>query len=191
MKTNCSPIQASVRWCQGKPNYSGMRGEVLYLAASDIVSWPKRKKIEGTEIELAEYVDGGTDSSSFILAADKKWRLIDILPAKSKASSDPNGENPSSSQLNKLELVHPGTGAEASNLAAYINNVPCVFLYKDMAGYWRVVGCERWANEIKNTVAHDGGQGAAGTAQTTISVESPDTTNAPVYHGSVNIAEDD
>lgn len=178
----CNIVQESLRWCEGAPNFAGMQGTILYTAVSNIISWPERKKtLNGAE--LAEY----KENSSFVLKADKKFLKIDILPSKSTSKSDPQGELPSSSQLNKISAVHPGTGVDASNAAAYINNVPCVFLVKDMDGNWRVCGCERWCHEIKATVASDWGQGSAGSAQTTIEIEAPDTTPFPVYHGELEI----
>lgn len=177
----CSPVQKSVEWCEGASNYAGIRRRALYTAASNITKWPTRKTL-ANGAELAEYVD----KENFTLKADKKWYAVDMLPAKSKYTSDPNGELPSASQLNKLELVIPHAGQEASNMAAYINNIPCVWLVEDMDGNWRVIGCERWAGEIKNTIALDLGQGAAGTAQSTITVEAPDTTPAPLYAGEID-----
>lgn len=181
----CDLVQESLEWCEGAPNFAGMQGEVLYTAVKNIAKWPEREKTAyGTD--LAAY----KENSSFVLKADKKFHRIDILPAKSTSKSDPQGEMPSASQLNKLSLVHPGTGEQASNAAAYINNIPCVFLVKDMDGAWRVCGCSRWANEIKATVTSDWGQGSAGSAQTTIDVEAPDTTPFPLYKGEVETDDD-
>ncbi len=177
----CDIVQESLEWCEGQSSFAGMQRRVRYTAASNILVWPEREKTaSGTE--LAAY----KENSSFLLKADKKWNFIDILPTKSTSTSEPQGELPSGSQLNKLTLIHPGTGEKASNAAAYINNVPCVFLVEDMDGNLRVCGCRRWAGEIKNTVASDWGQGSAGTAQTTISVEAPDTTPFPVYKGDLD-----
>lgn len=176
----CDIVQDSINWCEGTPEFAGIQMKVLYTAASNILKWPERETT-ATGRELAAY----KDKSSFELKADKKWYSIDILAAKSKASSDPQGEFPSGSQLNKLELIHPGTGEKACNAAAYINNVPCVFLVQDMSGNWRVVGCKRWQSEIKNTLAVDLGQGSAGTAQSTLTIEAPDTTPLPIYKGDI------
>lgn len=181
----CNLVQESLEWCEGTPNFAGMQGEVLYTAAKNIASWPKRQTTS-SGAEMAAY----EKDSSFVMKADKKFKRIDILPAKSTSKSDPQGETSSVSQVNKLSLIHPGTGEKASNAATYINNIPCVFLVKDMDGNWRVCGCKRWASEIKATVTQDWGQGSAGTAQTTIDVEAPDTTPFPVYYGEV-VTDDD
>ena len=181
----CDIVQESLEWCEGAPNFAGMQRRVAYTAVSNILTWPERETT-ASGAELAAY----KDKSSFVLKADKKFHVIDVLPAKSTSTSEPQGELPSASQLNKLSLVHPGTGEKASNAAAYINNVPCVFLVQDMDGNWRVCGCKRWAAEIKATVNSDWGQGSAGTAQTTIAVEAPDTTPFPVYKGELETDAD-
>lgn len=187
---NCNVVQQSLRWCQGQANYSGIRGQLLYTAVSNIVSWPKRKT-SASGAELAEYNEAGGDSSSFVFRADTKFNVIDILSAKSKVTSDPNGEFPSGSQLNKIEAVIPTSGVDAANLAASINNIPCIWIYRDMEGKYRVVGCQRWASEIKNTIATDSGTGAAGSAQSTLTIEAPDTTPPPAYFGSVDVVDED
>ena len=182
----CDIVQGSLEWCEGAPAFAGMQGQVLYTAVSNILTWPEREKAANGQ-ELASY----KDKSSFVLKADKKWHKIDILPAKSTSTSDPQGELPSASQLNKLSLLYPGTGEKASNASAYLNNVPSVFLVRDMDGNWRVCGCQRWGKEIKTTVTQDWGQGSAGSAATTIAVAAPDTTAFPVYKGDVEIEGED
>ena len=84
---------------------------------------------------------------SFTLAADAKWRYIDILPDKSQLTSEAQGELPSQTQLNKLVAVHPGVGADASAAAAYINNTDNVFVIEDMKGNFRVLGNDKWSTK--------------------------------------------
>lgn len=184
MATNaniCDVVQDALDWCEGAPQYAGFQRRGYYIAASAILQWPERETTE-TGQELASY----KDKSSFVLKADHKWLPFDTLPAKSTATSEAQGEMPSASQLNKLSAVLPGTDEKTSNAAAYVNNVPCVWLIKDMNDCWRVFGCRRWAGEIKNTVASDMGQGSAGTASTTLAVEAPDTTPPPFYKGDID-----
>lgn len=158
---NCLNIQKSLSWCEGTPELPGIMRRIYYIAKSAIVKWPKLKR-DANGVRCIEAAFDG----SFELAADEKWRYIDILPDKSQLTSDPQGELPSQTQLNKLTAVHPSVGKEASAAAAYINNSDNVFLVQDMKGYWRVVGSERWTT--KSTVAQDNGQGATGSTATTI-----------------------
>ena len=171
----CLNIQQSLGWCQGTPELPGVKRRVYYLAKSEIVEWPALSRDANGRITSAQY------SGSFTLKADSKWKYIDILPDKSQLTSEPQGELPSQTQLNKLVAVHPGVGLRASAAAAYINNYDNVFLVEDMKGFFRVVGCDKW--QTKSTVNQDLGQGPTGSTSTTINVEATDECPAPFYEG--------
>ena len=173
----CNNIQQSLAWCQGTPELPGIRRRAYYTSKGNIVKWPKLKHY--TNGRLVSAILNG----SFELLAEQKWKYIDILPDKSQLTSDPQGEVPSQTQLNKLTLVHPAVGEEASAAAAYINNNDIVFVVQDMKGNWRVVGSEKWPT--KATVAQDLGQGATGTTSTTITAEATDECPAPFYKGTL------
>ena len=178
---NCNNIQESLDWCMGTPELPGIMRRIYYIAKSNIVRWPQMPRTEkGQVIEPVVYED-------FIPAADAYWHYIDILEDKSQLTSEAQGENYAQTQLNKLTAFHPGTGAEATAAAAYINNTDNVFIVQDKAGRYRIVGSENWTT--KNTVTMDLGQGPTGTPGTTISVEAPDEVPAPFYHG-VIVTED-
>ncbi len=176
---NCSILQESLAWCQGTPVLPGVRRRLWYTSKANITQWPAYQKNAGTgQPQNAEY-----NTTNFALKADTYWHFIDILPEKSQLTSDPQGEIPSQTQLNKLTAVHPGTGKEASAVAAYLNNSDNVFIVQDMAGNWRVVGSRFY--ETKTTVTQDNGQGATGTASTTINVEATDLVPSPFYSGTI------
>ncbi len=177
MATKCTSIQKSLGWCQGTPELPGVKRRIYYLAKSLIVAFPQLSRDELGRPTSA-ILDG-----SFTLAADSKWRYIDILPDKSQLTSEAQGELPSQTQLNKLVAVHPGVGAEASAAAAYINNTDNVFVVEDMKGNYRVLGNDKWST--KATVAQDLGQGATGTTSTTINVEATNEVPAPFYVGTL------
>ena len=178
---DCSSIQKSLAWCQGRPQYAGIRRRLYYAAKANIVGWPKLPH------DANGRPTGATYEGIFILATDKEWQYIDILPEKSQLTSEPQGEYPMQSQLNKLVAVHPGVDADASAAAAYLNNNDNVYLVEDMRGKYRVVGSEKW--QTKTTVTQDLGQGATGTASTTINVEATDECPAPFYTGQI-VTED-
>ena len=179
----CTSIQKSLGWCQGTPELPGVKRRIYYLAKSLIVGFPQLPRDElgrPTSAILA---------GSFTLAADAKWRYIDILPDKSQLTSEAQGELPSQTQLNKLVAVHPGVGTDASAAAAYINNTDNVFVVEDMKGNFRVLGNDKWST--KATVAQDLGQGATGTTSTTINVEATDEVPAPFYIGTLETEDGD
>lgn len=181
MAKDCTNIQESLAWCQGTPELPGIKRRIYYISKGHIVKWPQLQHHDSGRL-MSAVLEG-----SFELTAEQKWKYIDVLPDKSQLTSDPQGEVPSQTQLNKLTLVHPAVGEQASAAAAYINNNDIVFLVEDMKGKWRVVGSEKW--QTKASVAQDLGQGATGTTSTTITAEATDECPAPFYKGSIE-AED-
>ena len=163
------------------PVLPGIRRRLYYTSKQNIVQWPNYSTDNGGRYSFA------TVTGNFALKADTYWYYIDILAEKSTLTSDPQGEAPSQTQLNKLTAVHPGVGPEASAVACYLNNSDNVFLVQDMSGYWRIVGSRFY--ETKTTVTQDNGQGATGTASTTINVEATDECPAPFYTGTI-VTED-
>lgn len=176
--SKCTSIQKSLGWCQGTPELPGVRRRIYYIAKSEIVKYPDLPRDELGRAQSAIL------AGSYELAADAKWKYIDILPDKSQLTSEAQGELPSQTQLNKLTAVHPGVGAEASAAAAYINNTDNIFIVEDMKGNYRVLGNDKWTT--KATVAQDLGQGATGTTSTTINVEVTDEVPAPFYVGTLD-----
>ncbi|MBR0262785.1 MAG: hypothetical protein IJQ60_02760 [Prevotella sp.] len=176
-----TPLQRSLAWCQGQPVMPGIRRRLYYTSKQNVVQWPAYSADSGGRYAFA------TTTGNFTLKADTYWHFIDILAEKSTLTSDAQGEAPSQTQLNKLTAVHPGVGQEASAVACYLNNSDNVFLVQDMSGLWRIVGSRFY--ETKTTVAQDNGQGATGTASTTINVEATDICPSPFYQGTI-VTED-
>lgn len=183
MPSNCSALQRSLGWCQGTPELPGVKRRIYYLSKSEILVFPQLPRDDRGRATSAVL------SGSFTLAADAKWKYIDILPDKSQLTSEAQGEIPSQTQLNKLVAVHPGVGADASAAAAYINNTDSVFVVEDMKRNFRVLGNDKWTT--KATVAQDLGQGATGTTSTTINVEATDEVPAPFYVGTLETDDGD
>ena len=174
-----TPLQKSLGWCQGQPVLPGIRRRLYYTSKQNIVQWPAYTS--GSSLSFAN------TSGNFTLKADTYWHYIEILSEKSTLTSDPQGETPSQTQLNKLTAVHPGVGQDASAVACYLNNSDNVFIVQDMSGKWRIVGSRFY--ETKTTVTQDNGQGATGTASTTINVEATDIAPSPFYAGKI-VTED-
>lgn len=181
MAKKCKSVMQSVDWCMGKPELPGIRKRVYAIAKSEILKWPKLPRDENGRATSAVY-DG-----SFVLEADAKFIFVDIIPNRSQHTSDPQGDAPSQTQLNKLNLVHPAVGEEASALSAYLNNNDILWVFQDANGKWRCVGHPTW--DTKTTVAQDNGQGATGQTGTTIAVEASDEVVSPFYVGTL-VTED-
>ena len=181
---NCSPLQKSLAWCMGKPELPGIRKRIYYISKDQIAEWPTYiRDYYNRRAKKAAY------RGDFVLVADAKWKYIDIIPEKSQLTSEPQGELPSQTQLNKLVAVFPGVSPEASAAACYLNNSDNVFLVEDMKGFFRVVGCRKWFT--KTTVSQDNGQGPTGNTSTTINVEAPDEVPSPFYMGIIETEDGD
>ena len=177
----CNPIQRSLSWCEGTPEYPGIKRRIYYIAKSLIAEWPSFLMDTNGRPQNAFY------RGNFTLKADQYWHFIDVLPDKCQVTSEAQGELPSQTQLNKLTAVHPGVGVVASSAASYLNNTDNVFLVEDMNGMFRVIGSERWMT--KTTVTQDLGQGPTGTASTTINAEATDLVPAPFYIGTIELED--
>ncbi len=178
---NCSSILQSLEWCQGKPELPGIKRRLYYISKNDIVAWPQLP-VDNNGRPTSAVLQG-----NFTLASDTTWKHIDVLPDKSGVTSEPQGEVPSQTQLNKLTAVHPSTDEEATAATAFINNSDCVFIFEQMNGKYRVIGNEMW-NTV-STVNQDLGQGATGTKSTTIEASVSDIIAAPFYEGEI-VTED-
>lgn len=169
---NCPNLQKSLDWCEGTPQYPGIRRRLYYINKNLIELWPTLERDDFGRVIDAHYL------GAFTIAADAAWQYIDINIDKSTVTSEPQGEVPSQTQLNKATFVHNGIDAEATAAAGYLNNADCVFVYEDMIGHFRVLGNNKWRTKI--TVNQDQGQGT-NPASTTISVEVTDMIAPPFY----------
>ena len=175
---SCSPLEASVAWCEGKTVIPGIRRRMWYTHKSNITKWPTLPGAADGRPTSAKYV------GSFELADGKHFHHVDLLVDKSGITSEPQGEAPSQTQLNKFVGVHPGTKEEATMLAAYFNNGDIVAITQDADGKYRVTGSE--ISQTKATVNQDGGQGLTGTAATTVNREAADLIPQPFYEGEID-----
>lgn len=169
---NCPNLQKSLDWCEGTPQYPGIRRRLYYINKNLIELWPTLERDEFGRVIDAHYL------GAFTIAADAAWQYIDINIDKSTVTSEPQGEVPSQTQLNKATFVHNGIDAEATAAAGYLNNADCVFVYEDMIGHFRVLGNNIWRTKI--TVNQDQGQGT-NPASTTINIEVTDMIAPPFY----------
>lgn len=181
MSATCTNLQQSLGWCEGTPELPGIKRRAYYTNKQNIAAYPTLPHDANGRVTSAAY------TGSFTLIEDATWKYIDFIPSKSTLTSEAQGEYPSQTQLNKLVMVHPGVGEEASAAAAYLNNSDNIFIVETMKGKYRVVGSDKW--ETKTTVAQDQGQGPTGAASTTISVEATDECPAPFYTGEI-VTED-
>lgn len=176
-----SALQKSLEWCDGMPQYPGIRRRAYFCNKNLIATYPTLPR------DAMGRPTAGVYSGNFELVSGAYWQHIDINPDKSQLTSEPQGEAPSQTQLNKLVLMHNGVDEEATAAAGFLNNSDTIFVVEDMAGNFRVVGNDKWPT--KTTVNQDNGQGTT-PAGTTINVEVTDELAAPFYEGSLEVGED-
>jgi len=122
----------------------------------------------------------------FELVDGAYFQYIDINIDKSTVTSDPQGEAPSQTQLNKATLFHNGTDEDSTGAPGWLNNSDNVYLVEDMLGRFRILGNNKW--RTKTTVKQDLGQGT-NAAGTTIEVEVTDEVAPPFYNGAIETEE--
>lgn len=90
-KCSNNTLYNSLGWCNGKTTLPGIRRRVYFIPKDEILAWPSLPEVSDASdmSDLAKY------SGNFTLAADKKWRSLDVLDAKSNTSSEPTGDKPS------------------------------------------------------------------------------------------------
>ena len=172
----CPILQKSLDWCEGMPQLPGVRRRIYFINKNLIVDWPELTRDEFGRAADAKYI------GNFTLAEDATWQYIDINIDKSTVTSEPQGEVPSQTQLNKATFVHNGIDAAATAAAGFLNNADCVFIYEDMKGNFRVLGNNKY--RTKTSVSQDQGQGT-NPASTTITVEVTDLLAPPFFLGAI------
>lgn len=179
--SKCTSVLKGMAWPCGKPVYAGIRRRAYVVAADDVVSWPDFTR-DSVGRPTTAVLKG-----NFGLAEGVKFLPIDHLPEKAEPKADPQGEFPSQTFNNQLTLVHPEVGPEAMAAITPFLNTEVVVLVEDMSGRFRVFGSKNWAAKIAPSVAL--GQGATGTAATTLAVTATDEVAMPFYEGEIPTAD--
>lgn len=174
----CFAALQSLRYCQGTPVSPGIRRRAYYVSIGSIVKWPTIPEDEYGRPTSSVY-DG-----AFTLAEGAKWLPLDHLPGKAEFKSESQGEEPSRTFKITGNFIHPLIDENAATAATSLINTRVVVLVEDMRGKWRVIGCEKYDGAVVSP-ARDNGQGATGTAGTTVAVEASDPVETPFYAGPI------
>ena len=184
MATECTnaALYSSLGFCKGKPILPGIRTRVYYIAKSDIVKFPTLPETATENMaELATY------EGSFELAAEKKWKYIDLVDNKGKIESESQGDYPARTFVNKISIVHPETDEEATGFARQANADDFVYLVQVRNGKFRVLGNESFRTDTKPK--QDSGEGVSGDFGTTLEIEVTDVCPSPYYEGEIQTDE--
>lgn len=175
---NCDPLQQSLDWCEGTPNFAGIRRRLFYCCTMFCLTMPK------IQLDAAGRPMSGVVTGEFTMKEGATFKHIDIVPEKSQANSTSQGEYPNQTSLDKLVAVHQGRNSEASGAVAGLHNSRNVYIVEDINGRAYIIGFED-AWPAKTTVETDFGQGPTGTPGTTITVEATNRVPWPEFRGKI------
>lgn len=168
-----------IEFCRGDKSLPGTRNHAYYIPRRDIVTFP-RPAASPASMDAVAVIPS---ASSFVLAADKKWFRIDLVPSESEPSCEGQGSYGSKTFLNKITLVLPGTGKKATGLISQLNNDDVVFLVPMADGKCRLFGSPSYQAEVALSQAY--GKTATDANTTTIEVSATDEFAAPFYEGNI------
>ncbi len=173
-------LYESLVHCKGATVLPGLRPHIFYIPKSDIVTFPTPPNTVpsgGTMGALA------TISENFVLAADAKWKKIDIVASASNVNSESQGEAPSKTFNNTGVFKYPGNNAEAAAFCRQANADDIVYLWPQRDGQYRVLGNPMF--ETNTTPAQESGSSETDASGTTINVAVTDTMPSPFYTGKI------
>lgn len=181
-KVRCSDdaaIYDDIEFCMGDKSLPGTRNHAYYIPRRDIVTFPRPAASPATLDAVAVI----PSTSSFALAADKKWLRIDLVPNESEPTSENQGSYGSKTFLNKITLVLPGTAKKNTGLISQLNNDDIVLLVPMADGKCRLFGSPSYQVEL--SLKQNFGKNATDANTTTIEVSATDEYAAPFYEGEI------
>lgn len=73
---NNSALYGSLEFCQGTTVLPGLRKRVYFIPKASIVKYPTLPELSAESVDMAALA---TYNGDFTLAADAKWKSIDVL----------------------------------------------------------------------------------------------------------------
>lgn len=176
----------SVRFCDGTTVMPGVRRKAYFISQDNIVKYPELPKLSDEEVQMGELA---TYVGDFTLAADAKFKVIDLDDSASNVVCESQGEKPSKSFLNKATFKHPGKGEVATGFARLANASNLLFIYQERDGAFRVIGNQMFSTNVKPT--QESGAKETDASGTTFNIEVSDMCPAPFYKGIIKTDEGD
>jgi hypothetical protein len=182
--TSANSIYGDICFSPGKKSLPGVRGYVYGIAKRDIMTWPTiGTEAPKTLADVAKY------AGDFVLATDKKWHKIGLIPNESELQAESQGSFGSKTFKVTGTAVIPGTEEEVSGYIAQANNDEMVYLFIQRNGKARMVGSEAFTPELSLSQAK--GKATTDANSTTISAVADDEYPAPFYPGKIETEDGD
>ncbi len=174
----CFSALHDMKYCQGTPVTPGIKRRAWFASVGDIMGWPKSPSMNSA-VPLLRFMTASSPRRG------REMAPLDHLPGKAEFKSETQGEEPSRTFKVSGTFVHPKIDEDAATAATSLLNTRVVVLVEDMRGKYRVIGCEKYDGALVSP-SRDNGQGATGTAGTTILVEADDPVETPFYTGPID-----
>ena len=182
--TSANSIYGDICFSPGKKSLPGVRGYVYGIAKRDIMTWPTiGTEAPKTLADVAKY------AGNFVLATDKKWHKIGLIPNESELQVESQGSFGSKTFKVTGSAVIPGTEEEVSGYIAQANNDEMVYLFIQRNGKARMVGSEAFTPELSLSQAT--GKATTDANSTAISGVADDEDPAPFYPGKIETEDGD
>lgn len=182
--TSANSIYGDICFSPGKKSLPGVRGYVYGIAKRDIMTWPTiGTEAPKTLADVAKY------AGDFVLATDKKWHKIGLIPNESELQVESQGSFGSNTFKVTGSAVIPGTEEEVSGYIAQANNDEMVYLFIQRNGKARMVGSEAFTPEL--SLSQGTGKATTDANSTTISAVADDEYPAPFYPGKIETEDGD
>lgn len=178
---NCTILQESVGFCEGRVSVPGIRRRVFYTAKSNVVKEPTFPT-DSLGRPIGESLTG-----NYELASDAVFYKLEGIPNKNQYTSEPQGELYSQTQNSKVSFFYPSIDAFGSSLARLLNNVANIVVFEDNSGRFRVL--RNKFDMLKAEIKQDSGQGITGETGTTVDFSDTDIAFPPFYTGTLETEE--
>lgn len=176
--TDVATLYDDIRFCQGQKSMPGMRSHIYGVSKRDVLSYPVIDRSKKTALGEIPVYDG-----DFVLAADKYWHRLDIIPNDGEFKSENQGSYGSKTFKNTTTVNLPGTEEEATGYIAEINNDEMLFLVPQRNGKYRLMGSEAFSPELK--LSQSSGKATTDANQTTLEISADDEYPSPFYPGAI------
>ena len=182
--TSANSIYGDICFLPGNKSLQGVRGYVYGIAKRDIMTWPTiGTEAPKTLADVAKY------AGNFVLATEKKWHKIGLIPNESELQVESQVSFGSKTFKVTGSAVIPGTEEEVSGYIAQANNDEMVYLFIQRNGKARMVGSEAFTPELSLSQAT--GKATTDANSTTISAVADDEYPAPFYPGKIETEDGD
>lgn len=182
--SNTNDLYDNVEFCTGEVTMPGMRPYFFFIRRENITTWPTLPMNSAESLEKNPVYDG-----DFVLAADKKWKKVDLIPNESEPKSERTGAYGSYHFNNSATLVIPGIGPKQTGLINELLNDDVVMLLPQRDGRFRVFGNKDFKLDVNPS--QNWGKATTDSNNTTLEITDENKSASPFYNGKIEADDGD